>query len=106
MRVHGTPEEIRRYSRDMIRRWMPVIDSIADVPTVADLLEADGDEFCACEDLRPEMIATVCREGFLPMGLALPGLPILLIKSHHYRAVLDLSRLHVSRSVRRHARGL
>ncbi len=85
---------------------MPVIASPADLATVPDLLDEDGDEFCACEDLRPEMIAAVCRAGFLPMGLDLPELPLLLVKSHHQRAVLEFQRLHVQRNVRRSARGL
>lgn len=85
---------------------MPVIASPADLATVPDLLDEDGDEFCACEDLRPEMVAAVCREGFLPMGLELPELPLLLVKSHRHRAILDFQRLHVQRNVRRYARDL
>jgi Leu/Phe-tRNA-protein transferase len=85
---------------------MPVIASPADLERVPQLLDEGGDEFCACENLQPEMVAAACRAGFLPMGLELPELPLLLVKSHHHRAVLNFQRLHVQRNVRRYARDL
>lgn len=84
---------------------MPTIAGRDELPRVAALLEG-GDEFVASEDLSPEMVAAVCREGYLPMGLRLPGLSLLLIKSHLFRYVLSFEDLHIPRNTMRYARGL
>jgi Leu/Phe-tRNA-protein transferase len=84
---------------------MPTIAGPEEIPQVELMLEG-ANEFVASEDLSPEMVAAVCREGFLPMGLRLPGLPLLLIKSHLQRYVLSFDDLHVPRNAVRYAKGL
>jgi len=93
-------------SRFRLRKSLPVIEGADELPRVPDLVERWGTEFVACEDISPAMVAAVCRAGYLPMALDLPGLPVLLVKSHDYRSVLRFPALHVPRNARRYARGL
>ncbi|MFO8044202.1 MAG: hypothetical protein R6U25_13450 [Alkalispirochaeta sp.] len=75
------------------------------LPRLAELLPEDQ-EYAALRPITPEVVAQVCRLGYLPMGLGEVYPDILLIKCHRQRMVLDLSDLHVPRNVRRYARGL
>lgn len=93
-------------SRAFLDHWMPVIDGPEDLPRVPEILSTTGGEFCACERTDPDFVAAVCAAGYLPMGLSLPGLPVVLVKSHLERTVLYFRNLHVTRNARRYARGL
>lgn len=90
----------------ILRRSFPLIDGAQDLPRVVALLEARGGEFCASLRMDADLVARVCRAGFLPMSEDATGHDVLLIKSHLERCVLLPGALHRSRSTRRHARGL
>ncbi|MFP4212241.1 MAG: GNAT family N-acetyltransferase [Alkalispirochaeta sp.] len=96
----------RSRSRTRLREVLPAIAEASELSRVPELVGRWGTEFVACEDLSSTMVAAVCRAGYLPMALDLPGLPVLLVKSHHLRAVLRFSALHVTRNAGRYARGL
>ena len=97
---------------------LPVISAPDELPLVPDVLDtwsrrveaaADDEpkhEFCASVRLDTEMVAATCAAGFIPMGLAIWGEEVLLIKSHAHRCVLGPGALHVADSTRRRARGL
>ena len=90
----------------VLERFFPVIEGPDDVPRVVDLVDARGVEFCASPRLDAEMVARVCRAGFLPMSEEFTGHEILLVKAHEQRCLLDPAELHVAKSTRRRARGL
>ncbi len=84
---------------------IPVLPGPEMLPHLAELLPEDQ-EFAALRPITPEVVAEVCRLGYLPMGLGVEQPNILLIKCHRQRMVLDPADLHVPRNVRRYARGL
>ncbi len=86
--------------------WIPTISSSAELSHVPDILARRGGEFCATARIDAQTVAAVCRHGFIPMGLAHPVAPLLLIKLHKQRCVLRFDDVHVSRNARRYARGL
>lgn len=90
----------------VLERFFPVIGGPDDLPRVLDLVDARGVEFCASPRLDAEMVARVCRSGFLPMSEEFTGHEILLVKAHEHRCLLDPAELHISKSTRRRARGL
>lgn len=90
----------------LLERFFPVIEGPDDLARVPDLVDARGVEFCASPRLDAEMVARVCRAGFLPMSEEFTGHEILLVKAHEHRCLLDLTELHVAKSTRRRARGL
>jgi leucyl/phenylalanyl-tRNA--protein transferase len=96
----------RSHSRARLREALPVIGGADELYRVTELVEERETEFVASEDMSPAMVSAVCRAGYLPMALDLPGLPVLLVKSHQLRSVLRFSALHVTRNARRYARGL
>ena len=76
------------------------------LPLVAEVADAQGIEFCVSLRLDPPMVAATCAHGYMPMALELEGHPLLLIKCHDERCVLDFADLHTSASTVRRARGL
>lgn len=100
------PDLHKRLILDAIARYYPVITHPTDLPAVPQLLAQRRREFGIAVDFSPAFVAAVCRHGYLPMGEVMHELPLLLIKSHHQRCVLDFGHLHLSRKLKRHARGL
>jgi Leu/Phe-tRNA-protein transferase len=92
-----------------ILQWLhahyPCIRDRAQLTQVPQLL-TPPDEFCLATDFTPAFIAEACYHGYLPMGEQVAELPVLLIKSHQQRCVLDFANLHLSRKLKRYARGL
>ena len=99
-------EPRRRVILDAIARYYPVITHPAELPAVPQLLAPQRREFGIATDFSPAFVAAVCRHGYLPMGEVMYELPLLLIKSHQQRCVLDFDQLHLSRKLKRQARGL
>ena len=97
------PESMMLAALTRLYPFVPGPEALPDVPS---LLGERGGEFCISTRLDPQMVAAVCRCGYLPMSEDMTGRELLLIKSHTSRCILDPSRLHVSRSTRRRARGL
>ena len=91
---------------DWLEPYYPVIRDRTQLPAVPRLLAQRQQEFCLATDLTAAFVADVCYHGYLPMGESLSRWPLLLIKSHHQRCVLDFAHLHRSRKLKRHARGL
>lgn len=93
-----------------ILQWLdahyPLIRDRFQLPEVPQMLLQRQQEFCTAIDFTPAFIAAVCYQGYLPMGEQIAELPVLLIKSHHQRCVLDFAKLHLSKKLKRHARGL
>lgn len=89
-----------------IDAWYPVILDRSILPHVPQLVEKRNGEFCLSLDFQPSLIAEVCYHGYMPMGEVASTTPLLLIKSHQHRCVLDLQNLHISRKLRRYARSL
>ena len=93
-----------------IIQWLdahyPFIRDRAQLTQVPQLLTQRQREFCTAIDFTPAFVAAVCCQGYIPMGEQVAELPVLLIKSHHQRCVLDFANLHLSRKLKRHARGL
>ena len=89
-----------------VTRRFPLVRGPEMLSEVPRLLRERGGEFCVATRLDPEMVASVCRHGYLPMSEDMTGYELLLIKSHAERCILEPSRLHVGRSIRRRARGL
>ena len=85
---------------------VPLIQGPADLTGVPALLQEYGGEFCASLRADPDMVAAVCRSGYLPMSEDFTGRELLLIKVHHARCLLDPADLRLEKSVRRRARGL
>ena len=106
MEDRTTRERLRNHSRMVVARSIPTVTGVTDFPRVPTLLDDAGGEFCACEDISVSTVATACSYGYLPMGIYLPELPLLLVKAHVVRSVLDFDDLHVSKNARRYARGL
>lgn len=92
-----------------ILQWLmahyPFIGDRSQLAQVPQLLTSEG-EFCLATDFTPTFIAAACYHGYLPMGEAVAELPVLLIKSHQERCVLDFANLHLSRKLKRYAREL
>ena len=86
--------------------WYPVILDHSVLPQVPHLVEKRNGEFCVSFDFNPTVVADVCYCGYMPMGEILRTTPVLLIKSHRKRCVLDLQNLHISRKLKRYGRGL
>ncbi len=84
----------------------PVLTETEHLPYVPAALEGTDDEFCLCPRIDREMVAAVCRHGYMPMATRVGETDILLIKCHRERVVLEFPDLRVSRSTRRRARGL
>ena len=84
---------------------IPLFDTLAVLPFLPRIL-GDDDEFVALTSSEPAVVAAVCRHGYMPMALGAEGPPVLLVKCHHRRAVLDFENLHVPRNTTRYARGL
>ena len=85
---------------------MTVVEGPEALPLVAEVADAQGIEFCVSLRLDPPMVAATCAHGYMPMALELEGHPLLLIKCHDERCVLDFADLHTSASTVRRARGL
>ena len=90
----------------LLEYFFPVIEGPHDLPGVRELVDARGVEFCASPRLDAQMVARVCRAGFLPMSEEFTGHEILLVKVHEQRCLLDPEELHIAKSTRRHARGV
>lgn len=112
--VHGVVE-LRKFhilipvTREFLRAldvWIPTISSMSEIPHVPEILARRGGEFCATAGTDPQTVAAVCRQGFIPMGLAHPVAPLLLIKLHQHRCILRFEDVHTSRNARRYARDL
>ncbi|OKH14662.1 leucyl/phenylalanyl-tRNA--protein transferase [[Limnothrix rosea] IAM M-220] len=86
--------------------WYPVILDRGLLPHVPQLVEHRNGEFCVALDLEPSFVAEACQHGYMPMGEIAQGRPILLIKSHQKRCILDFENLHISRKLKRYARTL
>ncbi|AFY37876.1 leucyl/phenylalanyl-tRNA--protein transferase [[Leptolyngbya] sp. PCC 7376] len=86
--------------------WYPVILDRGLLPHVPQLVEHRNGEFCVALDLEPGFIAEACAHGYMPMGEIAQDRPILLIKSHQKRCILDFENLHISRKIKRYARTL
>ncbi len=82
-----------------------LFDTVAVLPHLPRFL-GDEEEFAALTSLAPPVVAAVCRHGYMPMAFGDDGPPILLIKCHHRRAVLEFENLHVPRNTARYARDL
>ena len=89
-----------------LEAYYPCIRDRSQLSQVPQLLAQRGEEFCTAIDFTPAFVAAVCHSGYLPMGEQVGEFPILLIKSHHQRCVLEFANLHLSRKLKRHARGL
>ncbi|NEQ43964.1 MAG: hypothetical protein F6K00_10560 [Leptolyngbya sp. SIOISBB] len=93
-----------------IIQWLdahyPFIRDRSQLSAVPQLLVQRQQEFCTAIDFTPAFVAAVCYQGYLPMGEQIAELPVLLIKSHHQRCVLDFANLHLSRKLKRYAQGL
>ncbi|MEM9119698.1 MAG: hypothetical protein AAGD09_17710 [Cyanobacteria bacterium P01_F01_bin.56] len=93
-----------------IIQWLnahyPMVRDREQLAQVPQLLMQRRCEFCTATDLTPAFVAAVCYHGYLPMGEQVADLPLLLIKSHHQRCVLEFANLHLSRKLKRYARGL
>ncbi len=83
---------------------LPLIDKPDRLPELPALLAQTGGEFAVSPMMNAGMVAEVCRHGYLPMADQFQGHPLLLIKSHHRRMVLNFERLYVSRSTLRRIR--
>ena len=99
--IHSSPQLAAA-----LDRLFPFVDGPDDLPLVPRLLEERGGEFCVATRHDPQMVAAVCRHGYMPMSEDSTGLDLLLIKSHRSRCVLDPSSVHVSKSTRRRSSGL
>jgi leucyl/phenylalanyl-tRNA--protein transferase len=86
--------------------WYPIILDRAVLPQVPQLVENRNGEFCVALSFEPTLIAEVCYHGYMPMGETVRAKPLLLIKSHERRCLLELPKLHISRKLKRYARGL
>ena len=90
----------------VLDRFFPVISGPDELHRAVELVEARAGEFCASLRIDSEMVAKVCRFGFLPMSEDFSGHELLLVKVHEDRCLLDPEELHVSKSTRRRSRGL
>ena len=92
-----------------IMQWLtahyPLVSDRSQLTQIPQWLSPEH-EFCLATDFTSAFIADVCYHGYLPMGEQVAELPVLLIKSHHQRCVLDFENLHWSRKLKRYARGL
>lgn len=88
-----------------LRRRYPWVDDESQLGAVPQQLALHGGEFCLSARIDAAMVAAVCRHGYLPMAQLVLGVPILLIKLHEFRCVLDFTAVRVPRSTRRRARG-
>ena len=59
----------------------------------------DGQEFAWLPMVTPEVVAMVCRLGYMPMAMGRDGAIGVLVKCHHTRCMVDPAKVHVSRSV-------
>ncbi|MFW5828349.1 MAG: hypothetical protein ACOCU4_09655 [Alkalispirochaeta sp.] len=84
---------------------IPLLPGPEFLPRLPELLSRDQ-EFAALHPITPELVAAVCRFGYMPMSLGAERPDILLVKCHAQRMVLELSDLHVPRNLPRYARGL
>ncbi|MEM6835387.1 MAG: GNAT family N-acetyltransferase [Cyanobacteria bacterium P01_C01_bin.120] len=87
-----------------INRYYPIIADQDALVTVSQRLWRSSGEFCSALDFSPAFVAAVCRHGYLPMAEMIGDLPLLLIKSHRDRCVVDWDNLRLSRKLRRYAR--
>lgn len=99
-------ENRKRAILNWLNAYYPYIRDRPQLSQVPQLLAQQQREFCSATDFTPAFVAAVCHQGYLPMGEQIAGLPVLLIKSHHQRCVLDFAHLHIARKLRRYARGL
>lgn len=100
------PENRDRAIMQWLSAHYPLIRDRSQLPDVPQLLMPRQCEFCTATDFTPAFVAAVCYQGYLPMGEQVVKLPILLIKSHRQRCVLEFANLHLSRKLKRYARGL
>ncbi|MCG8479099.1 MAG: hypothetical protein MI724_08400 [Spirochaetales bacterium] len=84
---------------------IPLFDTPAALAYLPRIL-GDEEEFAALTSVEPSVVAAVCRYGYMPMAFGDEGPPVLLVKCHHRRAVLEFENLHVPRNTARYARDL
>jgi leucyl/phenylalanyl-tRNA--protein transferase len=96
----------KRWPMKWIDGWYPIILDRSVLPHVPQLVEKRNGEFCVAFSFEPDLIAEVCYHGYMPMGETFRAKPLLLIKSHEHRCLLNLPQLHISRKLKRYARGL
>ena len=84
---------------------IPLFDTPLVLPHLPHIL-GDDDEFAALTSCEPAVVAAVCRHGYMPMAFGAEGPPVLLVKCHRRRTVLEFENLHVPRNAVRYARGL
>lgn len=82
------------------------INSIDLLDRVPELTDLTGDEYCLSFDFSPDFIDAVCCRGYYPMAVLTEEAPVLLIKLHRERCVLDFTHADPPAAVRRRARGL
>lgn len=90
---------------------LPAIPLVGDGVDAAALASAFEEgfplEFCAAESFDPDFLASLVREGFIPMATAWEdGRELLLPKLHLVRSCLDPRGVRITRTARREARGL
>ena len=86
--------------------WYPVILDRTLLHRIPEFVEHRNGQFCVALNFELSFIAEVCAHGYMPMGEIVRGRPILLIKSHQRRSVLNFENLHISRKLKRYARTL
>lgn len=82
------------------------ISGIEQLDRVPELTDLTDDEFCLSFDFSPDFIDAVCCHGYYPMAVQTEESPVLLIKLHRERCVLDLGQVSPPAAVRRRGRGL
>lgn len=81
-----------------------LIDSDINLENIKAVLEATQEEFCFSDSFDPGFISDLCQWGFLPMAMMIEEIPVLLIKLHEYRSILEFENLHIPKNVKKQSR--
>lgn len=90
------------------------IDNERDLSRIEQLIKNEFYPFCFSLDFSPEWIDKICYNGYFPMSENIQTFfedadrrfVVLLIKYHRERAVLDINKLLINKSVARYAKNL